>query len=170
MLAAIDDAAKPSRDGTDFSEMATNAAVESLVGIAGREGPGLFGAAGSPDETRAALARLGTPREFGVVARDFVARLIRHCVDYFLSRELPNHVGPSRRYPSLNEHWEFEQALTRHCREVSEIVERFAAEWFSKTVFEGGITPDKAGRFAHVLFKKARYELRVRHAGAPPNA
>jgi hypothetical protein len=145
---------------TDIGEIAQLAAVESLVAVAGREIGDLFG----PDATRikAALRGLGTKNQFSVLARDFFSRLSRRTFDYFLSRELSQHVGVNSRFKTIREHREFEIALDLHCRETSRILEEFAGEWFSKHTYEGGITPLKAGRFAHVAFGKMLDEFRVR--------
>jgi hypothetical protein len=62
----------------------------------------------------------------------------------------------------LRDHRLFEDALDAHCRETARIAETFAAEWFSKTTYEGGITPEKAGGFVHHAFTKLRNELRRR--------
>ena len=147
----------------DFSEMASKAAIESLFDVASREGLGLLGASHGPDEARAVLHQLAIPRQFGVLARDFVSRLIRSCISYYLSRELPNHVGGNSRFRSIKEHDQFVTAVDLHCRETSRIVEQFASEWFSKANFEGGITREKAGGFIHVAFQKVVKELRARH-------
>jgi hypothetical protein len=147
---------------TDLGEMAQLSAVESLNAIAGRQLHDLFGA--TPEKTKEALAGLGTVKEFAVLARDFFSRLARHQLSYFLSRELPHHVGISSRFQTIREHREFEAALDLHCREASRIIKEFAGEWFSKHTFEGGIDEAKAGRFAHVAFQKLRAELRHREA------
>jgi hypothetical protein len=81
---------------------------------------------------------------------------------YFLSKELSNHVGASERFLNTRAHTDFNIALRTHCQEASRIVETFAGGWFSKTNFEGGITREKAGRFAHVALKKITAELRRR--------
>lgn len=143
--------------------MAQNAVVESLTAIAGRETADLFGSGHDPAATRAALSGLATMKQFGILARDFFARLTRRCLDYFLSRELPNHVGLNARFRSHAEFLAFEDALDRHCRETALIVRDFAGEWFSKSTYQGGIDPPKAGGFAHVALDKVLSELRVRH-------
>jgi hypothetical protein len=102
-------------------------------------------------------------KQFGVLARDFFARLTRRCLDYFLSRELPNHVGLNARFHSHAEFLDFERALDQHCRETAVIVQTYAGEWFSKNSYEGGIDPKKAGGFADYALEKLRSELRVRH-------
>jgi hypothetical protein len=160
-LEAIDKAA--GRHRSDLGEIAALSAVESLQAIAGRSLNTLFGSfSGSVGETQKVLADLGTVKQFGFLARDFFARLVRRHLDYYLSRELPNHVGINQRFASLREHKAFEDGLEVHCREAAHIVTRFAGEWFSKTNFEGGITEAKAGRFVHVAFKKLRKELGLR--------
>jgi hypothetical protein len=162
VMAAIDDVIACDPRATDFSEIAATAAVESLVAVAGRDAGGLFGTTYAADEARVALRELAKPTRFAVLARDFFARLTREYLSYYLSRVLPDHVGGAQRFPSLKDHHAFERALETHCRETSEIIESFAAGWFDKANYEGGITPDKAGRFAHVAFEKVRSELQER--------
>jgi len=147
---------------SDFGEMASKSAVEGLLAIAARDGVGLLGGAHAADEARAVLSRLATPRMFGILARETMSRLLRACLGYYLSRELPNHVGFNLRFPSAREHHAFNQALGLHCREATRIMEQYAAEWYSKTNFEEGFTPANVGRFASVAFKKVVKELRAR--------
>jgi hypothetical protein len=97
-----------------------------------------------------------------VLARDFFARVVRRQLNYFLSRELSQHVGVNARFQTIREHREFEEALDLHCREASRIIKEFSGEWFSKNTYQGGIDEVKAGRFAHVAFQKLREELRHR--------
>jgi hypothetical protein len=145
---------------TDFSEMVQLAAAESLHAIGGRELPRLFGT--TPEDVRNALGGLGTVKQFSVLARDFFARLTRRHLDYYLSRELSNHVGIGSRFQTVREHKQFEEALDLHCRETARIVKEFSGEWFSKQNYEGGIDQAKAGGFVHVAFDKIRKELRMR--------
>ena len=77
---------------TDFGEIAHRAAAESLATLAGRELPGLFGA--DAEDVRRAVGKFATVRNFGVLARDFFARLTRRHLEYYLGRELANHIGP----------------------------------------------------------------------------
>ncbi len=145
---------------TDFGEMAQLAAAEALTATVGQRLPSLFGP--TAEDVREVLAGLATTKQFGALARDFFARLTQRTLTYFLSRELSNHVGGDRRFRSFDEHTEFNAALDLHCRQASRIVEEFAGGWFSKTNFEGGITPEKARGFAYVAFKKIRAELKKR--------
>ena len=162
MLAAIDRASATARRRDDLSEIASKEATASLIMLAGRSQDSLFGTVYAADEAKAALRGLSTNRQFGVLARDFISRLINSFTGYFLSRTLPLHVGVHKRFQSIRDHHEFDEALVRHCRETSVIVEQFACEWFSKTNHEGGITPRKAGGFLHHAIGKVRAELEIR--------
>lgn len=146
----------------DFGEMAVLCAAESLTAVVGQQATDMLGPSYAAEATRAALRQHSTMKQFGILARDFFARLTRRCLDYFLSRELPRHVGINQRFHSLHEHRAFEQALNDHCAEASRIMQDYAADWFSKANYEGGIDEGKAGRFAHVAFGKVCAELRVR--------
>jgi hypothetical protein len=157
---AVDRQARSKAGRTDFGEIAQLAATESLNAIAGRELPRLFGT--PPESVRNVLAGLATVKQFSVLARDFFARLARRHLDYYLSRELPKHVGVNSRFQTLREHKQFEEALDLHCRETSRIIKEFSGEWFSKQNYEGGIDLTKAGGFVHVAFDKIRRELRRR--------
>jgi hypothetical protein len=148
------------RHRSDLGEMAQLAAVESLHAVAGNAARTLLGPSHACEDARIALRGLGTAKQFGVLGRDFFARLMRRCLDYYLSRELSNHVGANGRFRSLQDHRLFEDALDAHCRESARIVEGFASDWFSKANYEGGITPEKAGGFVHQAFRKLRRELR----------
>lgn len=157
---AVDRHVKRAGGRTDLGEMAQLAAVESLSAVAGQDLPSLL--APTPEDVRLALGRLAAPNRFAMLAREFFSRLTTRYLDYFLSREISNHVGPGRRLRSIDDHTVFNDALDQHCREASRIVEAFAGGWFSKTHFEGGITPEKAQSFAYVAFKKIQSELRRR--------
>jgi hypothetical protein len=151
------------RHRSDFGEMAALSAVESLQAVAGRSLNDLFGVhSSSADATQQALADLATVKQFGLLARDFFSRLLRRHLDYYLSRELPNHVGVNNRFSSVREHRDFENALELHCREAAHITTQFAGEWLSKANFEGGVTEKKVGGFLWIAFQKLRREIEVR--------
>ena len=160
MMDAIDAAIGRSRGRTDFGEMAQLSASESLIAVVGSELRDLFGT--TSDQVKLALAGLATVKQFSVLARDYVARLARRHLSYFLSRTLSDHVGPGRRFSSVREHRSFEEALDLHCRETTRIIKEFSGEWFSKRIYEGWIDQEQAGRFVHAAFQKVREELRHR--------
>jgi hypothetical protein len=85
---------------TDLGELAQHAAAESLAAAAGSELPSLFGP--TPEDARLALGKLAAPDRFARLARDFFARLVRLHLDYYLSRELSDHVDPDRTINSID--------------------------------------------------------------------
>jgi hypothetical protein len=157
---AVDRHVRETGRRSDLGEMAQMAASEALATVAGRDLPGLFGP--SPQDVRLAIGKLASTNQFSVLARDFFARLTKRHLDYYLSRELSNHVGADGRFKSIADHSEFNAALDLHCREASRIIKEFSGGWFSKKNFENALTPEEAGKFAYVAFKKIRAELRKR--------
>lgn len=148
---AIDAHTRAVGERSDLGEMAQLAAGESLSAIVGRSLPGLFGP--TPEEVQQAIGRLATSKQFSDLARD--ARLTRQHLTYYLSRELSNHVGPGSRLRSIAEHSDFNAHLDQHCRETARIVKEFAGDWFGKSNYEGGITPEKAQAFLIASLKKS---------------
>jgi hypothetical protein len=161
-IEAVDRLAVTAKDRTDFGELATLSAVEALSAIVGSEQIDLFSDWDAETKLRAALGRLASARQFGILCHDFLARFTRRHLDYYLSRELPKHVGADERFRSVREHMAFEEALDRHCREAAEIAREYSGQWFSKHVHEGGIDPVTAGGGLQYAFRKVRDELRVR--------
>lgn len=148
---------------TDLGELARQAATESLTAIAGAGLPSLFGS--TADDVQRELGKLATKDQFAGLARDFFGRLTQKTLEYYISRELPNHVGPGKAIPTVDQQIAFNAALELHCREASLIVEEFAGGWYSKSNFKGEITPSQAQGFTDYALKKMRDELRVRRGG-----
>jgi hypothetical protein len=148
---------------TDLGEIAQLAAADSLAVVIGSSLPSLFQP--TPADVQLELGKLAARDRFAVLARDFFSRLTERYLDYYLSRELSNHTGPARRFDSSRAQADFNNALSHYCREASRIVEAFAGGWYSKTNFEGGITPEKAGAFIFIALRKLRHELRKRNTG-----
>jgi hypothetical protein len=158
---AVDRHARDRGGRTDLGEMAQMAAVEGLMATVGPALPSLFEP--GPGEVQRAIGRLASGDRFSVLAHAFFARLTERSLDYYLDRELANHIGPTGRFADDGERAEFDVALGRHCREAARIVEAFAGGWYGKNVYQGdGLTPDAVGKFAPVAFKKIRAELRKR--------
>jgi len=136
---------------TDLGEMAQMGATETLSSVLGQRTTSLFET--TPEDVHRELARLGTPVNFSVVARDFFARVTERYLTYFLSKELSNTLN------SVDANRQFREALSLHCKQASKIVEQFAAEWFSKANYQGGITPRKAAGFISHAMTKLGAEL-----------
>ena len=148
---------------TDLGEMACLAAAESLSSLVGAGLPSLFNV--TSDDVRRELGKFATKDRFAGLARDFFARLTQKTLEYYISRVLPDHVGPGKALAGIDQQIEFRTALKRHCYEASEIVEVFAGGWFSKSNFNKKLTPAAAQDFANYALKKMRDELRVRRVG-----
>ena len=158
---AVDRYAQKHGGRTDLGEMAQMAAVESLSAIVGPSLPSLFGA--GPEDVQRAVGRFASGDRFSQLAREFFARLTHRSLDYYLSRELSNHIGAGERFEDDRARSQFDDALEQHCREASRIVEAFSGGWYGKNVYQqDGLTADDVRRFAPVAFKKIRTELRKR--------
>jgi hypothetical protein len=169
LVAAVSDAvdrhARAVGGRSDLGEMAQMALVESLTGAIAPQLPTLF----EPErgEVRRALGRLSSGDRFAAFARGFFARLTERTLDYYLSRELANHIGPNKRFASSTDRSAFDRALTTHAFETSKIVEDFAGGWYGKTVWQGkGPAPEAIERFARFAFQKVRNELGRRREAA----
>jgi len=165
-VSAAIDAAVPPGKRTDLGEMAQAAAAEALTGVIGPRLPALFGA--DPDDVRREVGRLATPKQFGVLARDFFARLSHRVLDYFLSKALPAEVGEGKRFRTTAAHAAFAAALDTHCREAAGILATYSGDWLSKNHYEtgGNITRDLAAAFTGYAMTKLSGELRRRDADA----
>ena len=159
---AVDARLPGGRGRTDLGEMAQNAAVETITGVVGTKAGNLFGS--GPAEVRAAFASLATVKQFGAFARHFFTRFSFKCLNYFLSKLLPDQTGEGKRFRTVAEQAGFTDALHVHCREASRIAERYAGEWFSLHNFQaaGDVTRDETRRgFAHAMTKLTK-EFRKR--------
>ena len=67
------------------------AAVESLTAMVAPTLPSLFEP--RPEEVQPAIGRLAGGDRFAALAREFFACLTQRSLDYYLSRELSNHIG-----------------------------------------------------------------------------
>jgi hypothetical protein len=147
---------------TDLGELARQAAAESLSSIVSSGTQSLFDT--SADDVQRELGRLATKDRFAKLARDFFARLTQKTLEYYISRELPNFVGPDKGVQTIDRQTAFRAALEQYCREVAVIVEEFAGGWYSKSNFQRTLSPTTAQSFAAYALKKLRDELRTRRS------
>ena len=165
-MATVDGHLRRTRARTDLAELAELAAAESLTVLCADRSDTLFGA--GEDTVQAALRTLGTRNGFARLAHDFFARFVRRYLEYLLSRELSNHVGPARRFANVDEHNEFLNQLDRHCRVATSVMRQFAGDWYSLHNFRDDVTPSKARGFTAHALDKVRGALRYmenRHVG-----
>ncbi len=150
---------------SDAGELARTALLESLSVQLRDKLPTLFEP--TSQEVRAALASFSSGQAFSLLARDFFARLTYRSLDYYLSRELANHIGKGQRFGDDGDRIAFESALRQHTFEASKIVETFAGGWYGKTVWkEQTLSQDKINDFTRYAFKKLRSELGRRRTAA----
>jgi len=148
----IDTELSRKRIKSDVSEIAQNSFTETLVRQVSSETPSLFGA--SPDALKSSLQKILSGVGFKAVMHDFFSTFTKRYLLYYLSRELPSHVGPRLRFNSLEAHNDFNQAFDLYVRQSIRIADEFTPGWFGKAKFEKKLTPDSVSRFAHVAFKK----------------
>lgn len=159
---AVDKHLRRTQARTDIGEMAQMAAAEAITSTLSRATHSLFDV--TSVEVQQAVRDCSTKAGFADLAHDFFARFTHRFLTYHLSRELASHVGAGRRFPSPREHTQFVDQLMVHCSQAAQIVRQFAGDWYSKTNFEGGISPRKAGNFLYVALDKLRRELQIRGA------
>jgi len=159
---AVDRHLLEGKSRTDLGEIAQLAGVETLSAQLARRSANLFET--THTEVQAAARECSTQKGFADLAHNFFACFARRFLTYHLSRELSNHVGGNGCFAEPEEHSAYLDKLDIHCREVAGVARRYAGEWYSKTNFEGGITPSKARRFANHVLKKLRDGLLVREA------
>lgn len=143
---------------TDLGEMARVSAVEAISSITEGRAASLFGT--TPDDVQRELGRLATQKQFGNLAQEFFARFTERTITYWVSRELPVHVGEGRRFESAAEQRVFQDAVGLHAKQAARIVETFAGGWFSKARFEQRLDRENTAKFVAYALKKMRMELR----------
>ena len=143
---------------SDAGELAKFALLESLSTQFEARLPSLFDP--TSQEIRRALAGFSSGQQFAGLARDFFARLTYRSLDYYLSRELANHIGHDKRFNTDFERREFQRALVLHTQEASRIVEEFSGGWYGKTIWQkGDLSQEAINKFTRYAFKKMRDEL-----------
>lgn len=152
--AAVDRHLRETRSRTDIGELAQLAASESLSALCSRNAVTLFGT--TKETVQESLRKLSTQKGFASLSHEFFARLTRRYLEYHLSRELSNHVGPDRRFGGAGDHNAFLQQLDDHCRVTTGVIRQFAGEWYSLHRFKEDITLRKTKGFAAHAIDKVR--------------
>ncbi|MFX0198511.1 MAG: hypothetical protein ACFFCW_20520 [Candidatus Hodarchaeota archaeon] len=146
---------------TDLAEMARYSAVDALTDICHSETGRLFGV--TIEDTQSALRRYATPERFGIIGQNFFGKFLYRFLDYHLSRELANHIGPGKQFNSISSCENFKNALSLHCHQTARIVKEFAGCWPSATELREGITVENVRtKFVPTAFNKIRGELKLR--------
>jgi hypothetical protein len=131
---------------SDIGEIAQSAFLAAMSDELGRSLPSLFDP--TPADIRRALGRLSSGDHFASLARGFFAGVVQRTLNYYLSRELSNHVGGGGRFATDAERVAFDRALAQHAHEAARIVEAYAGGWYGKTLWQGGgLTTEKTRAF-----------------------
>lgn len=164
---AVDDWLARRRHRSDVSEMASRAATDALAALTALKAQTLFGDSG--EELRLAVRPLSTKAGFADLGQAFFGRFTSGFLNFYLSRVTATHLGEGRLH-QVGDITGFNRVLDTHCRESAQIVRDFAGQWYSKTLYEKGISLENTAGFVAVALSKLQEELRVqREAGRPPS-
>src|SRR5204862_207881 len=141
---------------TDLSEMAQQSIGETFMSLAESRTVNLFGEGG--DEVRKAVRSFSTKKGFGELGQRFFGRFVARFLNFYLSRATAAALGGPR-LPDIADVSDFNQALRTHCDQSARIVRDFCGDWYSKTAYEKGISPENASRFVAVAVRKLSSEL-----------
>ncbi|HXH50857.1 MAG TPA: hypothetical protein VNM47_16050 [Terriglobia bacterium] len=136
----------------DISEMAQQAVGEAVAALATAESATLFGS--GREELQRAIRSLSTRKGFSELGQVFFGRFTARFLNFYLSRLT------GEKLSQIGDVSTFNKALQTHCEQSARVVRDFCGEWFSKTEYLEGITPENTSRFVAVAVKKLRSELR----------
>ncbi len=144
---------------SDFGEKAILAFTSTLVQHMQSSQMQLFDQGEA--KTLSPLVKLKSPAEFGKFGENFFANLTHSSLDYFLSKDLGTHIGEGKRFATMNQMGQFQDAVLQHCRESAVITRRYCQDWFAKHLRESGghISATKAKGFGWFGMNKMRSEI-----------
>ena len=142
-----------------FAEIASLSVRQALAQTVAEHSRTLFGT--SLEDIRRACRVYSSRNQFGVLAKHFFAHFLSRSLQYFLNKELSNHIGPEHALNDIQSAKEFNDALIAYSRQSAKIVEDFAGGWYSKHNWEsrGEITEQDAQRFVAMALRKLLMEL-----------
>lgn len=159
----LDDWAAREHRRSDVGEIAQRAAGGALTALTAPRAETLFGNTG--EDLRLGVRALSTKVGFAELSQVFFGRFMAGFLNFYLSRATAAQLGRGR-IQQLGDITAFDRALATHCRESARIVRDFAGQWYSKTEYEQGISPENTGGFVAHALEKLREELgRQRAAG-----
>lgn len=148
---------------SDFGEKAIGAFTSTLVQHMQSNQLQLFDQGEA--KTLSPLVRLKSPTEFGRFGEKFFANLTHGSLDYFLSKALGSHVGEGKRFATMNQMGQFEDAVRKICDESAVITRQYCQGWFAKHLRESGghISAEEAKGFGWFGMNKIRSEISENH-------
>lgn len=154
LLAALEQAtfAPVGTRRTVFTDIAERAYRESLLARVRAIADSLWGI--SPEDVRRAFAAQATEKGFGETARDWFGRFLGRTLQYFIDRELSNHVGRGVAGSSA-EALKLEREVLAYAHERTRVLQEYASGWLSKTTWtRKGIPEEAAQQFFRYAIKK----------------
>jgi hypothetical protein len=146
------------RGRSDTSEIAQNSFTETLVKEIGPSIPSLFET--TPEDTQKAIRDGLRGKALETIMHRFFTGFTHRYLDYYLSRELPNHVGTTVILPSIDSHNQFSEDFETYIRQTVRITKEFVPGWYGKARYEKRLNPAEVKKFVHVAIKKIREEFK----------
>ena len=148
---------------TTLNNIAGLALREALTRTVGTQATTLFGA--GLIDVQLALRKYSTHRQFSTLLHVYFTAFLSRTLRLVIDKEITNHLGSGRRFESIQDMGDFEDALVRFAGQTSRIVEEFSGGWYSKQAWEkGAISQTDAARFVHVALNKLRADLDLSEA------
>jgi hypothetical protein len=121
----------------------------------------LFG--NNVENLRMALRAYSRPNQFARLSRKFFAEFFARTICSLVDRELSHHVGRDQLLKTSADSGAFMNALKIHSHDSALIMEKFAADWYSKHNWEakGEVSIDEAQSFVAVALLKLRSEFKL---------
>ncbi|MCP4649764.1 MAG: hypothetical protein GY853_06745 [PVC group bacterium] len=140
---------------SDVGKIAQDAFLKSLTKQVKGKTSSLFG----DTEDIKNLTNAFRGERFKTLMHEFYSNFTSRYLTYYLSRELPHHVGGNKRFADLDDHSEFSRQFDLYCRQTVRIADEFTPGWVGKAIFDGDTGPDAVKRYAHGAFKKLSSEF-----------
>jgi hypothetical protein len=142
-----------------FREMANLALKESLSKTILTSTPSLFGS--SLSSIQEACREYSTKDNFGNLSRIYFSSFLTRFLNYFIDKEISNHIGPAFSLENIEDVNGFTNALSTYSWQVSKIMEDFASGWYAKKNWEtqGLITEVDAQKFVAIALRKLQMEI-----------
>lgn len=142
---------------TNIAELALR---ESLTRTIGSHANTLFGS-GIP-EVQFALKKYSTQKNYSNLLHTFFSSFLRRTLLFVLNKEIGNHLGPNKRFSSLEDISDFEISMGGFANQTARIVREFSGGWYSKKSWqEGDISVSDSKKFTHVAIKKLVDDLEL---------
>lgn len=142
---------------SDVAEIAQNAFAETLLAHSSIDQPALFEI--TAIQVHRQLAKDLGGKGFGNLMHEFYSSFTHRYLTYYLSRELPRHIGRDSYFGTLASQREFNDALDLYIRQSIRIVDEFTPGWLGKAIWEGSLDREGVTQYAHGAFKKISSEF-----------